>query len=39
MMVLAAEHCKEKTVLMDTTYLKARRTVTVMGVKKAGVDV
>lgn len=34
---LAAEHCEEKTVMIDATYLKAHRTATSFGVKKGGV--
>ena len=33
----AAEHGERKTVMIDATYLKARRSATSMGVKK-GVD-
>ncbi len=35
---LASEHGDEKTVMIDATYLKAHRTTTSMGVKKAGAD-
>ncbi len=34
---LAAEHCEEKMVMIDTTYLKAHPTATSVGVKKGGV--
>ncbi len=34
MMGLAAEHSDEETVMIDTTYLKAHRTTTSMGVRK-----
>ena len=37
MAILATEHCEEKTVMIDATYLKAHRTATSMGVKKGGV--
>lgn len=36
---LAADHGEEKTVMIDTTYLKAHRTASSLGVKKGGVDV
>jgi transposase len=35
---LAAEHCEEKTVMIDATYLKAHRAATSLGIKKGGVD-
>jgi hypothetical protein len=35
---LAADHGEEKTVMIDATYLKARRTATSMAAKKGGVD-
>lgn len=35
---LAAEHGEKKTVMIDATHLKARRTATSMGVRKGGVD-
>ena len=35
---LATEHGEQKTVMIDATYLKARRTATSLGVKKGGVD-
>ena len=34
MMVLAAGHGEEKTVMIDATYLKTHRTATSMGVKR-----
>ncbi len=37
MVGLAAEHGEEKTVMIDTTYPKAHRTATSMGIKKGGV--
>ena len=36
MIRLAADHGKEKTVMIDATYPKAYRTVASMGVKKGG---
>ena len=38
MVGLAAEHCEEKTLMIDATDLKAHRTATSLGVKKGGVD-
>ena len=38
MVGLAADHGERKTVMIDTTYLKAHRTATSMCVKKGGVD-
>ncbi len=35
---LATEHGKQKTVMIDATYLKAHRTATSMAAKKGGVD-
>ena len=37
MVGLSAEHRKEKTVMIDATYLKAHRTATSLDVKKGGV--
>jgi len=34
MVGLAAEHSEEKTVMIDTTYLKTHRTATSMAAKK-----
>ncbi len=39
MMVLAAGHGEEKTVMIDATYLKAHRTASSLDVKKGGVGV
>lgn len=35
---LAAEYGEDKTVMINTTYLKAHQTATSIGVKKEGVD-
>ncbi len=35
---LAAEHGEQTTVMIDASYLKARRTATSLGIKKGGVD-
>ena len=37
MVGLAAEHGEQKTVMIDATHLKARRTATSMAAKKGGV--
>ena len=36
LIVLAAEHGEEKTVMIDATYLKARRTASSLGVRSGG---
>lgn len=35
---LAAEHCEDKAMMIDATYLKGHRTATSLGIKKGRVD-